>query len=154
MTQPKKSERMETFIRDLGSQSAAMYDPCYEGFFTCFNARKYYEAHDVLEHLWLQGRNENYAYFKGLIQLAGAFVHLEKQREFPGHPKHGRRLHPAVRLFHLAKANLAPYGPVHMGLDVAEACALCDGMARRIVDEDFTRNPWDPENAPRLDLQR
>jgi hypothetical protein len=31
----------------------------------------------VLEQLWLECRDENRLYFKGLIQIAGAFVHLK-----------------------------------------------------------------------------
>jgi hypothetical protein len=31
----------------------------------------------VLEHLWLDCRDSNHLYFKGLIQIAGAFVHLK-----------------------------------------------------------------------------
>jgi len=153
MGTPKKSERMDAFVRNLGGSDDPTHDPCYAGFFTCFNAQRYYEAHDVLEHLWLKKRDDNYGFFKGLIQLAGAFVHLQKQREFPDHPKHGRRLRPAVRLFRLARANLEPYGPRHMDLDVTETCALCDAMASRIVEDGFARNPWSPETAPHLVLR-
>ena len=41
---------------------------------------------------------DNYLFFKGLIQVAGAFVHLQKQFLHPEHPKHRPRLRPAVRL--------------------------------------------------------
>src|SRR5882757_6923511 len=113
---PKKADRIEAYVTSLGMEGTA-FDPCYLGYFACFNSQEYYEAHDVLEHLWLQGRDDgNYAFYKGLIQLAGAFVHLKKQRARPGHPKDGRRLHPAVRLFALAEKNLTPYGPAHLGL--------------------------------------
>lgn len=149
----KKSDRMDAFVRDLGGSTDRKHDPCYEVFFTCFNSRRYYEAHDVLEHLWLKDRDSNYAFYKGLIQLAGAFVHLQKQREFPEHPKHGRRLRPAVRLFNLAKANLEPYGPLHMDLDVDRVCALCDETSRRIIADGYTRNPWSPAVAPQLVLR-
>ena len=147
---PKKAERMEGFVRSLGGDGTA-FDPCYVGYFSCFNAGDYYEAHDVLEHLWLKGRDENYAFFKGLIQLAGAFVHLKKQRARPDHPTDGRRLYPAVRLFRLAAANLAPYGPVHWGLDLDAVVRLIDEQVARIEASRYRVNPWTPEAAPRLE---
>ena len=68
-------------------------DPHYAGFFECFNQQLFYEAHDVLEELWLPRRREpDGLFYKGLIQLAGAFVHLQKDR-----------LSPAAALFRLAR---------------------------------------------------
>ena len=56
-------------------------DPRYAGYFALFNQQKFYEAHDILEDLWLPDRHGvNGSFYKGLIQLAGAFVHLQKQR--------------------------------------------------------------------------
>src|SRR4029434_6136936 len=104
----KKSERLKAFVAQLPKTAAvADLDPRYTGYFTCFNDAQYYEAHDVLEDLWLGDPGADYAFFKGLIQFAGAFVHLQKHVARPDHPKDGRRLRPAVRLFELAKANLA-----------------------------------------------
>ena len=81
----KKAERIEAYVKSFGP-AAEGYDPCYLAYFVCFNTQEYYEAHDVLEHLWLQREDENHAFFKGLIQLAGAFVHLKKQNLRPEHP--------------------------------------------------------------------
>lgn len=126
--------------------------PCYRAFFQCWNERRYYEAHDVLEHLWLDTRDADSAYFKGLIQAAGGFVHLQKQFEFPGHPKHARRLRPAVRLFALADKNLEPFGARRHGFNIDGLRALMARTAREIVDSGFRENPWSPESAPRLTL--
>lgn len=148
----KKSERISAFVAQLGADPKLALDPCYQGYFTCFNARQYYEAHDVLEHLWLECRDENHLFFKGLIQVAGAFVHLQKQFLRPDHPKDGRRLHPAVRLFRLGMRNIHPYGPVYLQLDVAALCELCERMVDEITGSDFQRNPWHPDRAPQLHL--
>lgn len=149
---PKKAERMEAFVASLGMDGAA-HDPCYLGYFACFNAQEYYEAHDVLEHLWLQGHADgNYAFYKGLIQLAGAFVHLKKQRARPDHPKDGRRMHPAVRLFRLAQKNLEAYRPLHLALDLEEINRLIDSRVAAIEASNFTQNPWHPDSAPILKL--
>lgn len=146
-----KGDRIEAYVQSLGFEGQN-YDPCYLAYFACFNNQEYYEAHDVLEHLWLQGAGENYAFFKGLIQLAGAFVHLKLQCEHPAHHKHGRRMHPAVRLFALATKNLAPYAPVHFGLNITNVIDLSVRNTSHIIESDFTDNPWHPDRAPRLSL--
>ena len=147
-----KHARISSFVAGLGGDPGLAVHPCYQGYFKCFNETRYYEAHDVLEHLWLQGgrTDPEHAFYKGLIQLAGAFVHLRKQHARPDHAKDGRRLRPAVRLFALAVANLTPYGPRHLGLDIDAVLALCAAQVAAIVASDFTQNPWSPEIAPRL----
>jgi hypothetical protein len=87
-----------------------------------------------------------------LIQAAGAFVHLQKNFEQPAHPKHSRRLRPAVRLFHLAENNLTVFQPQLHGLDVTALCDLLRTTAERIVDSDYRINPWSPATAPKLEL--
>jgi len=128
------------------------FDPCYVGWFSCFNEGRYYEAHDVLEHLWLRSRDANHAFFKGLIQFAGAFVHLRKNYERPQHPKDRSRLRPAARLFQLAAQNLAPYGHTHLRLDVRALRERCAALIAAIEASGFARNPWNPANAPRIEL--
>jgi hypothetical protein len=127
-------------------------NPYYLGFFHCWNEQRYYEAHDVLEQLWLNAKSPDAVFFKGLIQAAGAFVHLQKRFEHPSHAKHSRRLPPAVRLFRLAQRNLADFAPWHHGLDVTALCQLLSRYADEIVASDHTINPWSPENAPKLQL--
>ena len=153
----KKNDRMAAFVKSLGCAGDGTLDRCYLGYFQCFNEQRYYEAHDVLEHLWLQDRETkgpDYLFFKGLIQFAGAFVHLRKQSLRPGHPTDGRRLRPAARLFRLAMRNLAPYRPVHLSLDVAALHHFCEAQAGAIEASEYTVNPWSPEKAPVLRLIR
>ncbi|NJK92852.1 MAG: DUF309 domain-containing protein [Blastochloris sp.] len=93
-------------------------DPHYVAYFECFNRQDYYEAHDVLEELWLEEgpQGPNYAFYKGLIQGAGAFVHLKLNHLHPQHPVHAARLAPAGRLLLLALRNLEPYPEQHHSL--------------------------------------
>ena len=149
----KKNERISAFVARLGGGSDLALDPRYLGYFTCFNAQQYYEAHDVLENLWLETEGEDFGFFKGLIQVAGAFVHLQKQYLHPEHAKHGRRLRPAARLFDLAIGNLEPFAPEHLHLDVAHLCQLCRALAAELSASDFQRNPWQPASAPQLRLK-
>src|SRR5882724_1048265 len=126
--------------------------PYYHVFFRCWNEQRYYEAHDVLEQLWLKTESPDADFFKGLIQAAGAFVHLQKRFEHPSHAKHSRRLPPAVRLFRLAEKNLSKFGQRHHELNVAVLCQLLRTYADQIVASDYEINPWSPETAPKLNL--
>jgi len=128
--------------------------PFYRAYFQCWNQQQYYEAHDVLEQLWLKTDSDDADFFKGLIQAAGALVHLQKNFEHPSHAKHGRRLRPAVRLFDLAQKNLSRFAPQHHGLDVGALCQLLRTQVDRIVASNYETNPWSPETAPTLRLNR
>jgi predicted metal-dependent hydrolase len=153
-----KGERISRFVAELAAeqvdpnQADIAKHPFYRTFFQCWNQQRYYEAHDVLEQLWLNSDTNDDQFFKGLIQAAGAFVHLQKNFEHPTHAKHGRRLQPAVRLFRLAERNLSIFAPKYHGLDVAAVCELLRSYADQIVACDYKTNPWSPENAPKLKL--
>jgi uncharacterized protein len=153
-----KGERISRFVAELVAEDVDPYQrdiakhPFYRAFFHCWNEKRYYEAHDVLEQLWLQTESPDADYFKGLIQAAGAFVHLQKRFEHPSHAKHSRRLPPAVRLFRLAERSLSRFAPRHHGLDVAALCQLLRSCADQIVASDYKTNPWSPETAPKLKL--
>ncbi len=125
--QPSKSER----------------DALYRAYFDCFNRERFFEAHEVLESLWRAEREgPNAAFYKGLIQLAGAFVHLQKQR-----------LRPAAALFRLAQGNLEHYPAVHLNLDVAAVRGVVLDWLRRLEERDFAANPLTPGAAPKCRLE-
>lgn len=114
----------------------------YVGFFRCFNAQLYYEAHDVLEEVWLPIRGQSQAkFYKGLIQMAGGFVHLQKQR-----------LGPASRLFALALANFEDYPKYHDGIDLDLLRQLCRHHRQAVIDSGETVNPWSKDHPPQLAL--
>ena len=154
-----KRERISQWLADATGeavnpdQADVERHPYYHAFFCCWNEQRYYEAHDVLEQLWLNTDSSDTNYFKGLILAAGAFVHLQKRFEHPSHAKHSRRLPPAVRLFRLAEKNLASFAPRHHGLDVTALCQLLNRYVDQIIASEYTINPWSPETAPKLTLQ-
>lgn len=41
-----------------------------------FNERAFFEAHDILEDVWMDVRGENRLFFQGLIQLCIGYYHL------------------------------------------------------------------------------
>src|SRR5215210_6303020 len=130
---------------------AALIDQCrgkdlpahYLGYFECFNRQLFYEAHDVLEELWLaEGKHgANYGFYKGLIQFAGAFVHLQKDR-----------LRPAAALFRLCQTYLHRYPGKHQGLSVTNIMARADEWIDELERSDFRDNPLPGKPPPQLAL--
>lgn len=117
-------------------------DAHYLCYFDFFNRQLFYEAHDVLENLWLPVRcDADGNFYKGLIQLAGAFVHLQKNR-----------LRPAAALFKLSRGNLTGYAPTHWYLDVLRVLALIDDWLKQLETTEFSVNPLTAAHTPRLEL--
>jgi predicted metal-dependent hydrolase len=136
-----KSARIAAMIESFQGQQL---DAHYLGYFDCFNRQLFYEAHDVLEDLWLpdrQGADGNF--YKGLIQLAGAFVHLQKDR-----------LRPAAALLKLALANLEKYPAQHKHLNLKMVQALAQNWLSELELGGFNRNPLTAANVPHLILEK
>lgn len=82
-------------------------DPRFTEFIKLFNAEKFFEAHEVLESLWREKPNSpDREFYQGLIQLAAAFVHIQKGTP-PG----------AEDLYGKAQKHLSKYPKFHRGLD-------------------------------------
>jgi predicted metal-dependent hydrolase len=127
-------------IAHLRQEGQDGLDPHYAGWFACFNRGQYYEAHDVLEALWLRERGgPNDRFYKGLIQLAGAYVHLQKDR-----------LRPGDALFRLAQANLASYAPQYARLDVTAVLRLIQQWRDALEAVAFQQNPLGQLAAPAI----
>lgn len=50
-------------------------------FIDLFNRKDFFEAHEVLEDLWIETEGEEKDFYKGLIQCAVAFVHLDRNND-------------------------------------------------------------------------
>lgn len=136
----KKSAKIAALIENCRGKEL---DAHYLGYFECFNRGLFYEAHDVLEELWLANRQgPNYSFYKGMIQLAGAFVHLQKNR-----------LRPSAALFKLAQTNLQKYPPVHEHLDVAAVLRQIENWLRELESNQYAVNPLAAAEGPQLHLQ-
>ena len=136
-----KHERIAELAKTFAADGV---DARYAGYFALFNQQKFYEAHDILEDLWLPDRKgRNGDFYKGLIQLAGAFVHLKKNR-----------LRPSAALFKLAQANLGKYPSLHEKLNLAAVQQLIAGWLWRLEKDEFTINPLTNALVPQLALQK
>jgi predicted metal-dependent hydrolase len=117
-------------IAELMGSTRCEANDYYAAYFECFNRRLFFEAHEVLEKVWLPVRHgPNGAFYKGLIQLAGAFVHVQKKR--PG---------PAKALLKLARQNLINYPEVHERLNLRQVLETIDLWLTRL-DASSTLNP-------------
>jgi predicted metal-dependent hydrolase len=133
-----KSEKVSELLKGIDPKG---HDVRYAGYFELFNRGKFYEAHDVLEDLWLPVRKETDGdFYKGLIQLAGAFVHLRKDR-----------LRPAGALLKLAQTNLSKFTPHFRALDLSKVIELIDRTLKQLENSDFVDNPL-KHGSPNLNL--
>jgi predicted metal-dependent hydrolase len=96
------------------------------GFTRCFNQQAYFEAHDVLEELWLKTHGDRRDFYKGMIQTAAVFLKLQQDKPAA-----------AGRLAERAASHLEKYRPVCEQVNVNEVLDwLCDvRRGRNIVAE-------------------
>ena len=136
----RKSAKIEALIEQCRGKDLPAH---YLGYFECFNRQLFYEAHDVLEELWLaEGRQgSNYGFYKGLIQFSGAFVHLQKNR-----------LRPAAALFKLSRSYLEKFPARHQQLDLALVLGLAADWTEALEAKNFSENPLGLRPAPQLVL--
>lgn len=137
----KKSAKIAALIEQCRGKDLPAH---YLGYFECFNRQMFYEAHDVLEELWLaEGKHgANYGFYKGLIQFAGAFVHLQKNR-----------LRPAAALFKLSQSYLRRYSPEYQRLNVEDILAAADAWIVDLETNQFGGNPLEKKASPQLALE-
>lgn len=129
-----KSDKINPLVAPFRGRAL---DARYLAFFDCFNRRLYFEAHEVLEDLWLEDRQgPDGDFYKGLIQLAGAFVHVQKER-----------FQPAASLLKLAQANLCRYPETHHQLPRREVESLIQSWLLCLP-----AHPAAPDEWPKLRL--
>ncbi len=74
-----------------------------------YNAGRFFEAHEVLEDVWLVEEGEDKPFLQGLIKIAAAFVHFKKGT-YQG-------------MWDLLRGGgqlLGPYRPEHRGVELEE----------------------------------
>jgi hypothetical protein len=118
------------------------HDPRYLDFFERFNRQEFFEAHEVLEQLWLESRDKpNGRYYQGLIMAAGAFVHFQNDR-----PK------AASNLLKTAIERLKPYGAIHEAFGLGKFVECLESWLDLVEELEYKENPFNPRLAPKLKL--
>lgn len=133
-----KDQRVEAMV---AAYRGGALDAHFAAYVDLFNRQRFYEAHDALEAFWLRERHgPDGEFLKGLIQLAGAFVHVQKNRAGP-----------AAALFRLAQRRLAQYPRSHRGLNLPAVLGLIEQWLQRLA---WNEPPSAPLAAmpPRLEL--
>ncbi|MBI5946527.1 MAG: DUF309 domain-containing protein [Chloroflexi bacterium] len=97
---------------------AALQRACDE-----FNSVRFFECHETLEEIWQEEQGDVRDLYKGLIQLAAAFVHVTRGN-FIG----------ANRLLQTSVAYLAPYrAEGAMGFDVDHICREAEAAHAAVI---------------------
>ena len=112
------------------------FDPRYLSFFEEFNRQRYFEAHEVLEGLWLESRDAHRDFYKGLIQVAAVFLKLKQ-----GKPEPARRL--ATR----SLGHLQPYRPRHESLNVDRVAGWLESVIAGRAVEPVEQLQLDPDKS-------
>lgn len=113
----------------------------YHEFTRLFNEGEYFDAHEVLEDLWIMEVPPLRDYYKGLIQAAVALCHWERGN-------HGG----ARRLWILGRGYLAECPPHMEGLDLAAFIARMDALFRPLLEGPGTPPPPSRAEIPTLRL--
>ncbi|MFZ3331003.1 MAG: DUF309 domain-containing protein [Candidatus Acidiferrales bacterium] len=96
-----------------------------------FNARRFFEAHEVWEEIWLTEDEPERTFLQGLIQIAAAFHHYRR-----GNPEG------AESLLAAGIVKITRYPDDHRGLAIEDLRAAAKWWARRLGR---SKNPSDDE---------
>jgi uncharacterized protein len=122
------------YDRRMGS-----YDARYLAGIQFFNARDFFEAHEVCEDLWADSHGDERRFYQGLIQAAVALFHFS-----------GGNLRGALKLFRTSREYMRPCGSPYLGLDAAafwRQMGLCFEPLLATDDPDPSVRP-DPARVP------
>jgi len=106
------------------------FDPRYLKGIEHFNAREFYDAHEIWEELWHEQHGDAHDFVQGLIQFATSLHHFE------AHNLKGAKL-----LYHGGVELLTPYGETFWNLPVKK---LIDDMTACVKD----MLPYKQEDLP------
>ncbi|MGE5702392.1 MAG: DUF309 domain-containing protein [Clostridia bacterium] len=102
---------------------AAQYPEQYYEFFRKFNAREFYECHDLLEEIWMEEKSNKF--LQGLLQLAVGIYHFEC-----GNMKGARWM------FGNAHKYLSKYTPVYWDVNVENVLSYIEECLAVLPDID------------------
>ena len=121
------------------------YDPRYLEGIRLFNECEFFESHDVWEELWADYQGPSRKFYQGLIQVAVCLHHFGNGN-----------IRGARKLYHSSRAYLQPYGPDHLGLNVAGLISGMDDCCAEILaaTDEFPQIEIDPDKIPEIHLDQ
>jgi uncharacterized protein len=115
------------------TSSPAAYDPRYLAGILFFNARDFFEAHEVWEGLWMESAGPERRFYQGLIQAAVGLFHFS-----------GGNLRGARKLYGTSRAYMEGLSSPYLGLDIKafwQQMALCFAPLLETPDPDRHLRP-------------
>lgn len=88
-----------------------------------WDERRYFEAHELLEHVWHHAPEDDTAFWQGVIQVAVLCVHHQRGN-----------VTGVVRTADKVVANLTGYPDVHHGIDTESLRVFAQGAAAAVAD--------------------
>ncbi len=118
------------------------YDPRYLAGVLFFNARDFFEAHEVWEDLWAESHGDDRRFVQGLIQAAVGLFHFSSGN-----------LGGAGKLYRSSREYMAPVGSPFWGLDVDDFWKNMEACFRPllVVPQERSTRP-DPDLIPTIVL--
>lgn len=134
MSQPQPTERPRRgWVTKHITVPANLAQACRE-----FNSGKYYECHETLEEIWQEEEGDVRDLYKGLIQVAAAFVHITR-----GNDRGARRL------LSTGASYLEPYrSETTLGMNVDEICRAAAAALAVVESDGSLAVPADPARVP------
>jgi len=87
-----------------------------------FNARDFFEAHEVWEDAWNGTSGRRRVFYQGLIQMAVTLVHLQRLNRLG-----------VVKVFERARARWADLPDVYMGLNLREFESRMEALLAKVL---------------------
>ena len=115
-------------------------DSRLDKFIALFNGKDFFEAHEVLEAVWMETGGTDKDFYKGLIQCAVAFVHLDRNN-YKG----------ATKLFRTACGYLRHFLPEYEGIDTQDLLRQFEDFFATFVRPDQQLD-LDSMNTPHISI--
>ncbi len=107
-----------------------------------FNAKQFFEAHEAWEEVWLDSARELRHFYQGLIQVAAAYVHLQRN-EYPG----------TVKLLHEGLRKIEAYPPITLGVDLRALATASRVIETRVLEVGERRlREIDIDSLPQIEI--
>ncbi|MBI4394068.1 MAG: DUF309 domain-containing protein [Euryarchaeota archaeon] len=122
--------------RGAGTVSNTIYDPRYVAGIAHFNAREFFESHEVIEDYWREVKGSERVFLQGVIHAAVALLHFERGK-----------LGSAISQYGLSVKRLSPYRPSCLGLDVTRFQRELEAVFSELLEKG-------PDSGVKLDRAR
>lgn len=108
-----------------------------------FNARRYYDAHEIWEEIWLRSVDDTRLFYQMLVQAAVGLHHYER-----GNVRGGRGL------YHRVIEKLERLPARFMALDLAEFTEQFKAFFAELIESQNDAAPPDEKPRPRIRLMK